>query len=187
MRRLFVASAMALTAIAAVPAAAQDRPRETNREYRQDVREARQERNRDLRQADSRRDVRDARRDYREDVRDARRDRREGIRDWRQSRRYDWNRIEPGQGRYYADRYYRTGNYRPIPVNRQTRIYRGSDSRYYCRRNDGTTGLIVGALGGGVLGNLIGSGDSKLVTSLIGGGAGALLGREIDRGNVSCR
>lgn len=187
MRSLFIASAMAVVTLTAVPAAAQDRPRETNREYNRDLREAQRERDRNLRRADDRGDVREARREYREDVRDARRDRREGIRDWRQSRRYDWNRVERGQGRYYADRYYRTGNYRPIRVNRQTRIYRGYDNRYYCRRSDGTTGLIVGAIGGGVLGNLIGSGDSKLVTTLIGGGAGALLGREIDRGNVSCR
>jgi uncharacterized protein YcfJ len=187
MRNLLIASAMGIVALTAVPAAAQDRPRETNREYNRDVREAQRERARNLRRADDRGDVREARREYREDVRDARKDRRQGIRDWRQSRRYDWNRLEPGQRRYYADRYYRSGNYRPIRVTRQTRIYRGQDNRYYCRRSDGTTGLIVGAIGGGVLGNLIGSGDSKLITTIIGGGAGALLGREIDRGNVSCR
>lgn len=187
MRNLLIASALAAVTMTAVPAVAQDRPRETNREYQQELREAQRERDRNLRRADDRGDVREARQEYREDVRDARRDRREGIRDWRQSRRYDWNRLEPGQRRYYADRYYRSGNYRPIRVNRQTRIYRGSDSRYYCRRSDGTTGLIVGAISGGVLGNLITSGDSRLLGTIIGGGAGALLGREIDRGRVSCR
>jgi hypothetical protein len=187
MRNLFIASAMAVVTLTAVPAAAQDRPRETNREYNRDLREAQRERNERLREADNRGDVREARREYREDMRDARKDRREGIRDWRQSRRYDYNRLEPGQRRYYADRYYRQGNYRPVRVNRQTRIYRGQDSRYYCRRSDGTTGLIVGAIGGGVLGNLIAPGNSNLIGTLIGGGAGALLGREIDRGGVSCR
>lgn len=187
MRNLFIATAMAVVTLTVVPAAAQDRPRETNREYNRDVRDAQRERDRDLRRADDRGDVREARQEYREDVRDARRDRREGLRDWRQSRRYDYNRLESGQRRYYADRYYRQGNYRPVRVNRQTRIYRGQDNRYYCRRSDGTTGLIVGAIGGGVLGNMLSPGNSNLIGTLIGGGAGALLGREIDRGGVSCR
>jgi uncharacterized protein YcfJ len=101
-------------------------------------------------------------------------------------RNYDWNRPEPRYGRSYrADRYYTAGA--PIRVNRQTRIYRGYDNRYYCRRSDGTTGLIVGAALGGLLGNQIAQGQSNLLGTLIGGGAGALLGREIDRGGVSCR
>ena len=72
-------------------------------------------------------------------------------------------------------------------MTRNTRIYRGYDDRYYCRRSDGTTGLIVGAALGGLLGNQLDRGGSNLLTTLIGGGAGALLGREIDRGGVSCR
>ena len=72
-------------------------------------------------------------------------------------------------------------------VTRQTRIYRGHDNRYYCRRNDGTTGLIVGAAVGGLLGNSLKGGGSGLAATLIGAGAGGLLGREIDRGGVSCR
>lgn len=151
-------------------------------------RDANREYNRNLRQADSRRDVREARREYREDVRDARKDRREGLRDWRQARRYDYNRYEPGYRYYDASRYYRSGNYyQPRPLSRRDRLYRGSDGRYYCRRTDGTTGLIVGAIGGGVLGNIIAPRGSNLIGTLIGGGAGALLGREIDRGNVRCR
>ena len=53
----------------------------------------------------------------------------------------------------YYERHYRAGNYDPYPLSRNDRIYRGSDNRYYCRRDDGTTGLIVGGIGGGVLGN----------------------------------
>ena len=100
---------------------------------------------------------------------------------------YDWNRPDRRYGaRYRPDRYYRAG-YEPIRVTRGTRIYRGYDDRYYCRRSDGTTGLIVGAALGGLLGNQLDRGGSSLLTTLIGGGAGALLGREIDRGGVSCR
>lgn len=101
--------------------------------------------------------------------------------------RYDYNRPDLRYGRSYRpDRYYR-GGYAPIRVDRRTRIYRGYDDRYYCRRSDGTTGLIVGAALGGLLGSRIDRGQSNVAGILIGGGAGALLGREIDRGSLNCR
>ena len=103
-----------------------------------------------------------------------------------QWRHYDWNR-HAGYRHYYADRYYVGRGYRPVRVTRYTRIYRGGNGRYYCRRSDGTTGLIVGAALGGLLGNSLAYGDSRLVATLLGGAAGGLLGREIDRGNLSCR
>ncbi|UZW57266.1 glycine zipper 2TM domain-containing protein [Sphingobium sp. JS3065] len=100
---------------------------------------------------------------------------------------YDWNRPDTRYGRHYRpDRYYR-GGYEPIRVTRGTRIYRGYDDRYYCRRSDGTTGLIVGAALGGLLGGQLDRGYSNTAGVLIGAGAGALLGREIDRGNLNCR
>ncbi len=83
-----------------------------------------------------------------------------------------------------ASRSYRDGRYRERRLTRNDRIYRGRDGRAYCRRNDGTTGLVIGGVGGAVLGNLVGGG---LLGTLIGGGGGALLGREIDRGKVRCR
>lgn len=118
-------------------------------------------------------------------------DRGRGKGKWRRPGRvvynYDWNRPDPRYGRYYRpDRYYRSG-YEPIRVSRNTRIYRGYDDRYYCRRSDGTTGLIVGAALGGLLGSQLDRGRSNTAGILIGGGAGALLGREIDRGSLNCR
>ncbi|WP_394652035.1 glycine zipper 2TM domain-containing protein [uncultured Sphingomonas sp.] len=96
-------------------------------------------------------------------------------RDYRwQGDRQDWD----------ASRSYRDGRYRERRLTRNDRIYRGRDGRAYCRRNDGTTGLVIGGVGGAVLGNLVGGG---LLGTLIGGGGGALLGREIDRGKVRCR
>ena len=79
--------------------------------------------------------------------------------------------------------------YQPRRLAANDRIYRGQDNRYYCRRNDGTTGLIIGGLAGGLLGNTIAPGGSKTLGTILGGGAGALLGRSIDRdgSNVSCR
>jgi len=103
--------------------------------------------------------------------------------------RYDYNRPDPRYGNYQADRYYaRNESYRPRRLAANDRIYRGSDNRYYCRRDDGTTGLIIGGLVGGALGNTIAPGGSKTLGTLLGLGGGALLGRSIDRGgHVTCR
>ena len=103
-------------------------------------------------------------------------------------RNYDYSRPDPAYGRYDASRYYREGSqYRERQLTRRDRIYRGSDGRYYCRRSDGTTGLIVGAVAGGVLGNVIAQGDSKLLGTIIGAAAGGVIGRAIDRGEMRCR
>ena len=65
--------------------------------------------------------------------------------------------------------------------------WRGDDGRMYCRRRDGTTGLIVGAAIGGLIGNSLDNGRSSLLGTLIGAAAGGAIGREIDRNNVRCR
>ena len=85
--------------------------------------------------------------------------------------------------------YYRRDDrlYRPQRLGRNDRIYRGSDDRYYCRRDDGTSGMIIGGIAGGVLGNIIAPGGSKTLGTIIGAGAGAAIGRAVDRGDVVCR
>ena len=42
-------------------------------------------------------------------------------------------------------------------------------------------------MGGGVLGQLIAPGGYKTLGAILGAGAGALIGRQIDRGDVVCR
>lgn len=89
---------------------------------------------------------------------------------------------------YYADQYYRDGpSYSERVLAENDNVYVGRDGRYYCKRNDGTTGLIVGGIAGGVLGGVIAPGGSKTLGAILGAGAGALAGREIDRSNVRCR
>lgn len=75
-------------------------------------------------------------------------------------------------------------NRRPIRDNDY--IYRDRDGRYYCKRDDGTTGTIVGAIAGGVLGNIIAPGGSKTLGTILGAGGGALAGRAIDKNDVRC-
>jgi hypothetical protein len=165
MRKLILAAVMATAAsplVMPAPAAAQGpneaRARQDCRNYDQNRRECRQ------------------------DIARAR------NRDWRNYRRYDWNSVEPGYNGYYADDYYRDGRYygeRRLSYN--DRVYRGRDGRYYCRRSDGTTGLIVGGVVGGLIGNGLANGGSETLGTLLGVGAGAALGSAIDRGNVRCR
>jgi hypothetical protein len=96
-------------------------------------------------------------------------------------------RRSPGTNGYYADRYYREGNYyqdRRLGTN--DRIYRGQNGRYYCRRPDGTTGLIVGGIAGGILGNIIAPGRSDTLGTILGAIGGGVAGRAIDRNNVRC-
>lgn len=129
----------------------------------------------------------DRRGDWRDDRRDDRRvvvvNRRAPV---RVVHVYDYNRPDPRWHGYYANRYY-TGGYDPVRVTRTTRIYRGSDDRYYCRRSDGTTGLIVGAALGGVIGNRLDRGGSGVLGTLLGASTGALIGHELDSGDVVCR
>lgn len=166
---------------------------------RAELRDDRQDLRREQRQLDNARtygdrgDVREQRQDVREarqELREDRRDRRNVVRnrdDYRTYQNYNYDRPDPRYGNYRAERYYRQGNYQDRRLGRNDRIYRGGDGRYYCRRDDGTTGLIVGALGGGALGNVIAPGGSKTLGTILGGGVGALLGRSIDRGGATCR
>jgi len=77
-------------------------------------------------------------------------------------------------------------HYRARRLGRNDWIYRGSDDRYYCRRDDGTTGLIIGGISGAVLGHIIAPGGAKTLGTIVGAGTGALIGRAIDEGDVVC-
>ena len=70
-------------------------------------------------------------------------------------------------------------------MGRNDQVWRGSDGRYYCRRSDGSTGLVVGAIAGGLLGNAITHHDT--LGTIIGAVGGGAIGHSIDRGQVRCR
>jgi hypothetical protein len=102
-----------------------------------------------------------------------------------------WDHSRRHRDRDYRDRYghdtrYYGRNYHSEPVYRDTRVWRGNDGRYYCRKKDGTTGLIVGAAVGALLGRSVDRYGDRTPGTLIGGALGALLGKKVDQG-TSCR
>jgi hypothetical protein len=78
------------------------------------------------------------------------------------------------------------------PASARTGYYKGrtwydSHGRLRCRRSNGTTGLIVGAAGGALVGRAIDTHGSRATGTILGAAAGALVGREIDRSRSSYR
>jgi uncharacterized protein YcfJ len=62
----------------------------------------------------------------------------------------------------------------------QERVYKGQHHRhhYRCKRSSGTTGAVIGGVGGALIGNALGGGT---VGTIVGAGGGALLGRHLDK------
>lgn len=102
-----------------------------------------------------------------------------------------WNhgdRYRGGYDRYRSDygRRYYSNDYRRDSYRGQS--WRGRDGRTYCRRNDGTTGLLIGGAAGALLGREVaGRHGDRTLGAILGAAGGALLGREVDRGGSQCR
>ena len=94
------------------------------------------------------------------------------------AQRYRGDRYERGYDRAYDDGYGRGGYY-----DRDYRTYRGDRGYSRQRCNSGTTGTIVGAIAGGLLGRTIDSRGDRATGTLLGGAAGALAGRAIGKSN----
>jgi hypothetical protein len=88
--------------------------------------------------------------------------------------------------RYGYDTRYYGSRYQSEPVYRSTRTWRGNDGRYYCRKSDGTTGLIIGAAAGALLGRAVDGGYNHTTGTILGGVVGALLGKKVAQGST-CR
>jgi outer membrane lipoprotein SlyB len=65
--------------------------------------------------------------------------------------------------------------------------WRGSNGRIYCRKPNGTTGLIVGGAAGALAGRAIDSHGSRTTGTVLGAAVGALLGRTLQRNVLSSR
>ena len=77
-------------------------------------------------------------------------------------------------------RYYRNGQY-------YGPVWQGQDGRMYCRRSNGTVGLIVGGAAGALIGRSIDRGRNRTAGTILGAAAGALIGREIQRSRSTRR
>lgn len=82
-----------------------------------------------------------------------------------------------GNNYYYGDRY--GYNAYDARYDNGPREWRGNDGRLYCRKSDGTVGLIVGGAGGALLGRAIDTRGERATGTILGAAAGALLGREL--------
>lgn len=103
---------------------------------------------------------------------------------------YDHDRPDPRYGNYRAERYRVAGEGHGLrQLGHDDRIYRGGDGAYYCRRADGTTGLMSGGLGSGLLNASMAPGDSQTLGTILGGISGAVLSQTLhqQRDAASCR
>ena len=93
--------------------------------------------------------------------------------------------IAPAQG--WARHHHRDDDYayRDCDDHRY-REWRGRDGRMYCRKSDGTTGLVVGLAGGALLGRAIDTDGDRTTGTVLGAAAGALIGKNVDSKTV-CR
>lgn len=92
------------------------------------------------------------------------RDYRDGY-NYRQDRRQDRR-----YAHYYDQRGYYSGP-----------TWRGRNGQNYCRRSDGSTGLLIGAVGGALVGRTIDSRGDRTAGTLLGAVIGGLLGNSIER------
>ena len=69
----------------------------------------------------------------------------------------------------------------PAEAKTKYREWRGRDGRTYCKKANGTTGLIVGGVAGALVGRTIDSGGDRTLGTLLGAAGGALAGREVDK------
>lgn len=67
------------------------------------------------------------------------------------------------------------------------KIWTDSKGRQRCKRPDGTTGLIVGGAAGALVGRAIDGGRNRTTGTVLGAAAGALAGREVARSRRRCR
>lgn len=65
--------------------------------------------------------------------------------------------------------------------------WQGEDGRYYCKRSNGTVGLLVGGAAGALLGRAVDTRGSRATGTIVGAAAGALIGREIQRSRSRAR
>jgi hypothetical protein len=67
------------------------------------------------------------------------------------------------------------------------KTWKDKRGRLRCRKPDGTIGLIVGGAAGALVGREIDKHGDRTTGTVLGAAAGALLGREVARSRTRCR
>ena len=67
------------------------------------------------------------------------------------------------------------------------KTWRDSQGRLRCRRANGTIGIIVGGAAGALVGRAVDGGRDRTTGTVVGAAAGALAGREVARSRRRCR
>jgi uncharacterized protein YcfJ len=67
------------------------------------------------------------------------------------------------------------------------KVWRDSHGRMRCKRSNGTTGMIIGAAGGALVGRAIDAHGERATGTILGAVGGALVARAIERDRVVCR
>lgn len=67
------------------------------------------------------------------------------------------------------------------------RYWQGEDGRTYCKKPNGTTGLLIGGVAGALIGRSIDTHGDRTPGTLLGVVGGALVGRAIERSAARCR
>jgi uncharacterized protein YcfJ len=76
-----------------------------------------------------------------------------------------------------------------LPGAAQARHYRHYAHYRTCgaeRRSRANTGTVIGAVGGGLLGNSVSHGGGRLGGTLIGAGVGGVVGHQIGKNSARC-
>lgn len=77
-----------------------------------------------------------------------------------------------------------------VPAFAQGHVYhgktwRGADGRLRCRKPNGTVGLVVGGAAGALVGRQVDTRGERTTGTVLGAAVGALLGRHVQRNVIS--
>ena len=81
----------------------------------------------------------------------------------------------------------KNGDIRYQRTQNGVRYWQGDDGRYYCRRSDGTVGLLAGAALGALIGREVDTRGERATGTILGAAAGAFIGNELAKGRSRCR